>query len=147
MIFYNATYENFKIHRQWYIWYLCLACLCVRFLEIRRIKSTITKYKKLRIQIQPKKRAAVTRRMRQTNRDGHRGVYGDTGIIAALPCCSTSTWRYVVFRGVFTVSACRRSLGYQQAVCIFGQVWNFNCVGCKMHSMQLLHTTRYDSTT
>ena len=167
MIFYNATYENFKIHRQWYIWYLCLACLCVRFLEIRRIKSTNTakedgskqtgtatkkqkqemQEKKLKIQIQPKKRAAVTRRMRQTNRDGHRGVYGDTGIIAALPCCSTSTWRYVVFRGVFTVSACRRSLGYQQAVCIFGQVWNFNCVGCKMHSMQLLHTTRYDSTT
>ena len=164
MIFYNATYENFKIHRQWYIWYLCLACLCVRLLEIRRIKSTNTakeegskqtstatkkqkQEKKLKIQIQPKKRAAVTRRMRQTNRDGHRGVYGDTGIIAALPCCSTSTWGYVVCRGVFTVSAFRRSLGYQRAVCIFGQVWNFNCVGCKMHSMQLLHTTRYDYTT
>ena len=34
--------NKFKIHRQWYIWYLCLACLCVRFLEIRRIKSTNT---------------------------------------------------------------------------------------------------------
>ena len=140
MIFYNATYENFKIHRQWYIWYLCLACLCVRFLEIRRIKSTNTakeegskqtgtatkkqkqemqEEKKLKIQIQPKKRAAVTRRMRQTNRDGHRGVYGDTGIIAALLCCSTSTWGYVVFRERCIHSICLSKIARISASCVY----------------------------
>ena len=54
------------------------------------------------------KRAAVTRRMRwagrQTNSRGHRGVYGDTGIIAAQ-CQSASNSTFLVF--IYNAYSCK----------------------------------------